>query len=77
MTRKWPGESLRGLRETESHTKARKSAEFWLFSRCLKRKPDVFGQAFCGPSAAETHPHTLSRYHFVITYFTPLRTFIP
>ena len=23
------------------------------------------------------HPHSISRYHFVITYFLPLRTFMP
>ena len=23
------------------------------------------------------HPHSFSRYHFVMTYFTPLRTFMP
>lgn len=27
--------------------------------------------------APRHHGQSLSRYHFVITYFTPLRTFIP
>jgi len=38
---------------------------------------DPHAPANTGAFAFHHHPHTFSRYHLVITYFVPLRTFIP
>lgn len=77
MISQWLGESLRGPCAAKSHTRLRKSAKFPLKASHIARKVTHFRRQFCGPPCWRIHPHGISRYHFVITYFGPFLTFIP